>query len=149
MKRGLKAVLGLIQIQPYVNRVVTMMRAYPNDYYKIECCLLFLSTIKADNYFQVDFNEILDLLPKIPTDAPLLIIERYCKYMKDIIYHLYDHTRLSGSQISFDPIYKWLARFPQSAIKILGYEGKVAVDKMKDIIPDLEVSVDLCSISTI
>ncbi|KII72420.1 hypothetical protein RF11_03661 [Thelohanellus kitauei] len=96
--------------------------------------------------FSVDFDEVSELIPNIPSNAPSLLIERYCKYLKKFI----DHRIFSGTRrICIDSIYKWLARVPGPATKILGYGDKEAVDKIDDILLDFEVSVDLSSISTI
>ncbi|KII62950.1 hypothetical protein RF11_12155 [Thelohanellus kitauei] len=146
-ERCLKTLLERIPVQPYLNHVISIMRASQTDFSRIECCLFFVSILTKDTHFPVDFHEVFELLPNFPANSPSLLTERCCKHLKDFIYQARNHRSFSDAQkASFDCIHKWLAKVPESAIKILGYDENSGRDKHHDIIPDFEVKIGSSSI---
>ncbi|KII73624.1 hypothetical protein RF11_06567 [Thelohanellus kitauei] len=96
--------------------------------------------------FPVDFDNVLQFIINIPFDAPTILIESCCKFLRDYLYH-HNHTKENNhaTTISTVSIYKWLARVSALAKNILDYEEQDLIDRIKDIIHDIEVLIDIIS----
>ncbi|KII74990.1 hypothetical protein RF11_10399 [Thelohanellus kitauei] len=125
MKICLRNVFELIPIQPHLNHVVSIIRTNLSNYSRIESCLFFISATITGTRIISEFREFFELLSNIPTDCPSFFVENYCKYLKEFIDQFSDKLWYMDETSKYsDSIYKWLARVPGPATKILGYDDK-------------------------
>ncbi|KII64987.1 hypothetical protein RF11_05963 [Thelohanellus kitauei] len=126
VKMGLKTLFQLIPIQPHLNHMISIIRARPCDYPRIISCFLFISSIVENSDFPFHFNEIMELINNIQIGAPELLIETCCGFLKDVFDHYHGPKKSSnGPTIVIDPVFKWLAQFPESVHNIMEVRGEV------------------------
>ncbi|KII65621.1 hypothetical protein RF11_10059 [Thelohanellus kitauei] len=148
--RSLTTVLRFVLDQHNFNDIILITRNSTSDYPRLMSCLFFIFKIKEDSHFPSYFQEVLELILNISPDAPSLLIEKLCQYLKDYIDHYNQCENYPDVAITvLDSIYKWLANKPGPAFKIFSNRRRYCHDEPDDIYSDIDVSSDLNSISII
>ncbi|KII67111.1 hypothetical protein RF11_00466 [Thelohanellus kitauei] len=128
VKPGLRTLFQLIPIKPHLDHVISIIQASPHDYTRIMSCLLFISSMLESPDFPIRFNEIMELINNIPTDAPEFIIET-CRFLKDVFDHYSDPEMSSnGPKIVLNSMFECLAQFPEIVCNIVEVRGEVYIE---------------------
>ncbi|KII75227.1 hypothetical protein RF11_02518 [Thelohanellus kitauei] len=78
------------------------------------------------------FDEICELIIRLPPDTPLLLIKTSCEFLYHMIRH---HSKgPSMTKISFYSIYKWLEHLPTSVSNVVLCEKESGLDLLNDVV---------------
>ncbi|KII71232.1 hypothetical protein RF11_11750 [Thelohanellus kitauei] len=119
----LKNVFKRIPVEKHFEHVVSIVKTCAFNYPRLESCVFFISGMKTDNHYSMDFYEVVESILNIPQNAPALMIETCCRFLRDMILHTERQQMFCGLPVlALNSIYKWLSRVSEPFCKLIQNE---------------------------